>query len=208
MSTLDILYIFIMAVSLAVSVFRGGVRELFSLAAVAAGFVAASNFYYLGSDQLLRFTSYEEVNDIISFILIFAFVAMLVSYVGGQLTHLVRKKNLGFWDAMAGTAIGAVRGLLVCALLTYALLVFMKPGGGFFSSSRAFPFVVQVTEAVSPIGPKDFRREFKKRLDALYERSVPAAVDMLKGGKKADETETPAKPEEKAESGEKEHGNR
>ncbi len=211
MNTLDILYIFIMTVSLAVSAFRGGVREFFSLAAVALGFVAAANFYHFGAGQLLRLTSHEEVNSIISFMLIFLFVALLVSYVGGQLSHLVKKKKLGFWNLMAGTAIGSLKGLFVCALLTYMLLVFMKPGGGFFSGSRAFPFMSQIAIAVAPIGPKNFREEFEKKLNALYEKSVPVATGILKGEKqdapkkdeKPKEPAAPAKTAEKAASDEK-----
>jgi membrane protein required for colicin V production len=184
LNTLDIIYIVIMVVSFAVSASRGGVRELFSLMAVGVGFVAASRFYQFGAGQLLRLTSHEEVNNIISFTIIFLFVAILVSYVGQQLTHIVKKADLGFWNIITGSAIGLVKGLFICALLTYMLLVFMKPGGGFFSGSKAFPLMSELTVAVSPIGPKNFRDELGKKLTGLFGETAESATPPKKPSSK------------------------
>jgi len=192
LSTLDILYIVIMVVSFLVSASRGGVRELFSLLAVGVGFVAAARFYQFGGGQLLRLTSHVEVNNIISFTIIFLFVAILLSYVGAQLTHIVKKAELSFWNVMSGSAIGLLKGLFICSLMTYMLLVFMKPGGGFFSSSRAFPVMSELTLAVSPIGPRHFREELDKKMAGLFGETAEAATTPKSATKIPDKKEPPA----------------
>lgn len=189
MNTLDIVFAGIMVVSLAVSAFRGGIRELFSILAILVGFVTASRYYGIPETYMVRLTSHDSVNNIIGFILVFLFIAMLTSFVGGQLTQIVKKADLGFWNLMAGTAIGAIRGILVCALLTYALLVFMEPGSDLFSTSRAFPYMSQVTQAVSPMGPRHFREGLTSKLESLAKRAVKSTAgatdEKPKPGKKA-----------------------
>jgi len=193
LNTLDIIFIGIMFVSLSISAFRGGIREVFSFLAVGIGFVAASNLYSLPSDYMFRLTSHDEVNNIFWFIAIFIFTAMLTSYIGGQLTQIVRKKELGFWNFMAGTAIGALRGIFVCSLLTYALLVFMEPDSGLFNNSKSFPFVSQITMAVSPIGPRHFREELGSSIGALADKAASEGMKAVRHDGKDKKTATGGK---------------
>ena len=187
MNSLDITILLIMAVSLTVSTFRGGVREIFSLAAVVAGFMLASRLYTMTSESVLRITSVPEINSGISFLAIFMFTAVLISFIGGRIAGAVKKSGLRAFDLILGTAIGAVKGILVCSLVVYALLVFMPADSAVFAKSRAFPHVVRVTELVAPIGPKFFREELEEKLSAI---KSPGAAKPAKPSK-------PPKPEHK-----------
>ena len=117
MNSLDIAILLIMAVSITVSSVRGGIRELFSLAAVIVGFILAAHFYHMASASFIRPTSHPEVNDTISFVSIFLFAAILISFIGGSLTHMAKKsKSLSPWNAIFGTAVGALKGLVISTL--------------------------------------------------------------------------------------------
>lgn len=183
MGTLDIVYASIMVVSLVISTFRGGIREVFSLAAIVAGFLMAVNFYPLVSDTVLRFTSHENINGFISFLVIFIFTSALISYIGGQLTQIAKKNELGFANVVGGAAMGTFKGLLVCTLLTYALLVFMDSDEPMFKKSYGFPAISNLTALAAPIGPEDFRMQMKEKLDAVRYGLVrqPAGQDKPSG---------------------------
>ena len=50
MNTLDIVIIVIMVISICYSIYRGFIREIFSLLGIIAGFIAASQFYLVGAN--------------------------------------------------------------------------------------------------------------------------------------------------------------
>jgi len=172
--------LFIMTVAITISTFRGGVRELFSLASVIMGFVIASHYYQATSESFLRLTSYPHVNNTISFIAIFIFSAVLISFIGGRISGIVKKSGLNFMDHILGTTIGTVKGILVCALITYVMMVFLPSESGILKESKALPYIAQATNIISPIGTQAFRDEFKKKLEDLKKKV----------------SELPAKPEE------------
>lgn len=189
MNSLDLAMLFIMTVAIAVSTFRGGVRELFSLASVILGFFVAMHYYHATSDSFLRLTSYKHVNDTISFIAIFVFSAVLISFIGGRISGMVKKSGLGFLDHILGTTIGAIKGILICALITYALMVFLPSESHILKGSKTLPYISQATSIISPIGTQAFKDEFKKKLDELKKQPEPPA----KNSEPAKKEKTPPK---------------
>jgi membrane protein required for colicin V production len=165
MNSLDLTLLLIIGVSLAVSTFRGAVREIFSLGGVIAGFILASHFYEKTSLGVLRLTSYPEINNIISFLVIFIFSSVLISFIGGMFSHAVNKSGFKVLNTLMGTFIGAIKGVLIASLVLYALLVFFPADSGMFTHSKTFPYAVKFSKLISPIGPKFFREEFDKKLN-------------------------------------------
>jgi membrane protein required for colicin V production len=165
MNSLDFTLLIIIGVSLMVSTFRGAVREIFSLGGVIAGFILASHYYTKMSLGVLRLTSYPEINNIISFLVIFIFSAVLISFIGGMFSHAVNKSGFKVLNTLMGTFIGAVKGVLIASLVLYVLLVFLPANSTMFVKSRTFPYVVRLSKFISPIGPTFFREELDKKLN-------------------------------------------
>jgi membrane protein required for colicin V production len=182
MNSLDLTLLLIIGVSLMVSTFRGAVREIFSLGGVIAGFILASHYYTKMSLGVLRLTSYPEINNIISFLVIFIFSAVLISFIGGMFSHAVNKSGFKVLNTLLGTFIGAVKGVLIASLVLYALLVFLPADSGMFVKSKTFPYAVRLSKFISPIGPTFFREEFDKKLNGT------------KGSEKAGQPPSPTPP--------------
>ena len=189
MNSLDFTILIIMSVSITVSAFRGGIREIFSFGSVIVGFILASRYYKAATDSFgfLRLTSHPEVNYVITFIGIFVFTAVLISFIGGRISGIVKKAKLSLWDHALGTAIGALKGLIICALIIYALMVFLPSDSRILNNSKALPYIAKVTDVISPLGPKFFRDEFGKKLDEFRHR----------GEAKPQPEPAPTKPEKK-----------
>ncbi|MHB8173030.1 MAG: CvpA family protein [Nitrospirota bacterium] len=167
MNSLDLALLIIIAVSLAVSTFRGAVREIFSLGGVIAGFLLASHYYEKTSLGVLRLTSYPEINNIISFLAIFIFASVLISFIGGMLSHAANKSGFRVLNTLMGAFIGAIKGLLIASLVLYALLVFFPADSDMFTHSRTFPYAVKLSKLISPLGPKFFRDELDRKLEEV-----------------------------------------
>ena len=174
MNSLDIVILLIMTVTLTISAIRGGVREVFSLAAVIAGFIFASNFYRYAADNVLQLTSHPEVNDLVSIAAIFLFTTILVSFIGGHIAQIVRKSKLKGWDIMAGTAIGALKGLVISCLIVYVLTVFLPRDTAVFKGSYSFPYLSRMASYASPIAPAFFEDEFAKKMGEFGKGPAPA----------------------------------
>lgn len=170
MNSLDFTLLIIIGVSLAVSTFRGAVREIFSLGGVIAGFILASRFYEKTSLGVLRLTSYPEINNIISFLVIFIFSSVLISFIGGMFSHAVNKSGFRVLNTLMGTFIGAIKGVLIASLVLYALLVFFPADSAMFLKSKTFPYAIKFSKLISPIGPTFFREEFDKKLSETQGR--------------------------------------
>ncbi len=190
MNSLDLILLIIIGVSLAVSTFRGAVREIFSLGGVIAGFILASRYYEKTSLGVLRLTSYQKINDIISFLVIFIFSAVIISFIGGLLSHAVNKSGHRVLNTLMGAFIGAIKGALIASLVLYALLVFFPSDSAMFAKSKTFPYAVKLSKLLSPIGPKFFREELNRKLEEAGKRG-PA------GGGKSPGPKQPPKPSAK-----------
>ncbi len=182
MNSLDLILLIIIGVSLAVSTFRGAVREIFSLGGVIAGFILASRYYEKTSLGVFRLTSDPKINDIISFLVIFIFSAVIISFIGGLLSHAVNKSGFKVLNTLLGAFVGAIKGVLIASLVLYALLVFFPANSAMFTKSKTFPYAVEISKLISPIGPKFFREELDKKLGETGKRG-PASGGKPPGPK-------------------------
>ena len=185
MNSLDIAILLIMAVSITVSSVRGGIREIFSLAAVIVGFILAAHFYHMASASFIRPTSHPEVNDTISFVSIFLFAAILISFIGGSLTHMAKKsKSLSPWNAIFGTAVGALKGLVISTLIVYVLLVFLSANNEVLTGSVALPYLTRTARLVSPVAPRFFREEFDRKMREMKDKRPEPQLEIGTPGQK------------------------
>ncbi len=179
MNSLDITILLIMAVSITVSSIRGGIREIFSLASVIVGFILASHLYRMASASFIRPTSHPEVNDTISFIAIFLFTAIIISFIGGSLTNMAKKnKAVSPWNSIIGTAVGALKGLVISTLIVYILMVFLSANNEVLTKSLALPYLTRTARLVSPIAPRFFREEFDRKLREMRDKRPAPELEI------------------------------
>ena len=194
MNSLDLVLLFVMTISVAISAFRGGIRELFSLAAIVAGFMLASRYYHAASSTLLRFTEHARVNEMISFVGIFIFAAVLISFIGAHLTHIVERSRLKPLNTFLGMAVGALKGIVISALIVYAIMVFVAVKDPIIADSRAFPYLTRVSGMISPIASGFFRDEFEKKVKEFRSAVKPGKDGEVHEKAKGEESVKPANP--------------
>ncbi|MCC6206641.1 MAG: CvpA family protein [Gammaproteobacteria bacterium] len=117
MTWLDIVVIAVLALSTLLSLFRGVVKEVISLAVWVLSFWLAFRYSYPVSSTLEGAVPYESVRMGTAFLLIFLVVLVAGMLFGSLVSRLVRAGGLGFADRFIGALFGALRGVVVVAVL-------------------------------------------------------------------------------------------
>lgn len=168
LNALDIILIVILLMTLVLGLIKGLVRQIIGIVAVIAGLIFAANYYPRISNLFQRFLSSVLVSNFIGFLLIFA-VALLAGWLLGLLFSKLMKGPLAFINHVLGGVIGLVKGVLICGVLVFALLVFEVQKDA-LAGSRLSPFCFLVTRAIVNLIPRDLKAKFKTSYEEMRGR--------------------------------------
>jgi membrane protein required for colicin V production len=157
MSTLthaDWVILGILGLSVLVSLFRGFVREAFSLATwVAAGFLA----FRFSDPMALRLETWVDtpsVRLISAFLLVFIGVLIIGSLLGVLVGQMVKHTGLSGTDRLLGALFGLARGLAIVVMAVVLAGVTPFPDDPWWEESRLLPyFETMADQVVSQLPP-------------------------------------------------------
>ncbi|MEM7054734.1 MAG: CvpA family protein [Pseudomonadota bacterium] len=125
MNEVDLAILVVLAISVIVSLFRGFIKEVFSLLVWIAAFFAASQFSGALAQGLEPYIEVPSARMILAFVAVF----LLVLVAGGLLTYLLGKlvehTGLSATDRLFGSLFGLLRGLII--VLVAVLLARFTP---------------------------------------------------------------------------------
>ena len=167
MNWLDIILLVILILTAIIGIFKGLVKEVIVLVAVIAGLVLASLYYEGTAGVFDTFVKNKLLSNFLGFLLIF--VAVLV--VGGILGHLITKAMKGplaLVNRLFGAIFGAVKGVLICGILVFALFTFRvaKPA---LETSVLAPGCLGITRTAINMIPADLRARFNSSYKEIRE---------------------------------------
>ena len=117
MTIFDYAVLGILLVSVLLSIFRGAVRELLSLAGWAVAFIAARSLSVDLVPMIPPSIEDESLRMSVAFVAIFLAVLVAMGLVAMLLSALIKTVGLGFIDRMLGSVFGLVRGLLIVLMV-------------------------------------------------------------------------------------------
>lgn len=126
---IDFIIIGIVVFSLLVSLWRGFVQEVLSLAGWVIAFFVASKFYVPMSQLLLQFNSVylnnsEYLRNGIAAAVLFIVVLIISGIINALLSQLVEKTGLSGTDRVLGAGFGLLRGVFIVAAILFFLDTF------------------------------------------------------------------------------------
>ncbi len=125
MSLFDSLAVIILSLSLIYSIFRGMVREIFSLLAYFGGYLVAIKFQDTFAKSLSTYISNDTACGIISFLLIFLATVVGISLLGKGFQKLVHSTaGLSGIDRLLGGIIGIAKAVIILIILMFPLKFF------------------------------------------------------------------------------------
>lgn len=120
MSLLDIAIVAILVLSLLLGVWRGFVREIFSLAGWVLAFLAANAVAAPIGDALPTSIARPEVRVLIAFIVVFVFTLSATALAAMLVSKLFKAAGLGGVDRTLGGVFGLARGVVILLAITIA----------------------------------------------------------------------------------------
>ncbi len=117
MTILDYVVLGIIFVSILVSIMRGFVREILSLAGWVIAFMAAGSFTGQFEPMLPSSITGESLRILIAFVVVFISVLLVMMLVTMLLSSAIKSIGLGFIDRLLGAFFGFLRGFVVVMIL-------------------------------------------------------------------------------------------
>jgi membrane protein required for colicin V production len=117
MTAFDFIAIAVVAISAIFGIWRGFVREVFSLVSWIAAFWLARTFAGVVAMWLPASLSHHGLRTIIAFIAIMLVTLLVLSLVSMLIAHLVKAAGLTASDRTLGAAFGLLRGVLIAVIM-------------------------------------------------------------------------------------------
>ncbi len=160
MNLFDIIVVVILSYCVIRGIFRGLVKELFSLIGVLGGFYAAYSYYMVLAKPLSRWIANTGYLNILSFLIIFCFVFIIISILGIIIHYILNIKFLGWVDRICGAGFGTVKGIMIASVILITLTTFLPKGAPVIKDSLLSPHVALVAEKMVKVVPKNMKHAF------------------------------------------------
>ncbi|NIM57793.1 MAG: hypothetical protein GTO16_02470 [Candidatus Aminicenantes bacterium] len=168
MNWIDVILISILALTTILGVVKGLVKQVFGLLAVIIGLILALGFYSQASRIYLRLISNEVLAHFLGFLTIFLIVLCL-GWVSSYTLSKFIKGPLKLLNNILGGGIGLLKGILICGVVVFALLVFPISKKALKESALS-PVCLQVTRAIISLIPKELKERFKEAYKEVTKR--------------------------------------
>jgi membrane protein required for colicin V production len=151
----------VILVSVAVSVWRGLVREVVSLLSWLVALWVAARYSVVFSEWLPAAIPNPSVRYIISFLVLFLVTVIVLELFGVLLARLLRAAGLGFVDRALGAVFGLARGALLAWILTLLGGLTSLPQQSWWRESLFAPPLQAAVLAARPLLPLEIAKRLK-----------------------------------------------
>lgn len=178
MSGADLVIIGILAVSVVVSLFRGFIKEVFSILVWAAAIFAAFQVSGHLATALEPFIDLPSARVIISFAAVFLLVLVIGGLIGYLVGQMVERTGLSPTDRMFGGLFGLVRGMLIVLVAVMLARLTPFPEDPWWQQSRLLPEFERLAEWASVYLPESVRSVIDQgRPDSRAPVDEPGEID-------------------------------
>jgi len=155
------------------SLFRGAVRELFSLCALVVAGITAFRYYHATSWLLHPFISHEWLQNMAAFAIIYAAVYLVIYLSGWLLSKVLAAISLSSLDKGAGALVGAAKAyIIICGIVILLLLV--PQGDRILENSALSVYSLPALKRIALFFPDPLRTTISQKAATLQQPpSVP-----------------------------------
>ena len=167
MNWLDILLIVILALTVVLGAIKGFLRQIIGLIAAIIGLVLSIKYYYLGG-EIFKFISNQVLAHLLGFFLIFLAVLCLGWVINILLAKAVRGP-LKSLNHFLGAGLGFVKGLLICGVVVFGLLVFPVNTRALEESQLA-PYCMRMAKVAYSLIPQELKDRFSEAYQEIMRK--------------------------------------
>ena len=148
----------------------GFIRQLASIVALLAGFVAAGRLHEDFYQAILPFITDTSIAFIISYLVLFVAIYLGVILLGMGLKKVVDIALLGWFDRAVGGLIGAAKAIFITSLIFMILASVLSGSNNFLRKSLCYPYLSASSEYILKlVQDADLRSSFTPKEPAIQE---------------------------------------
>ncbi|MBD3413572.1 MAG: hypothetical protein GF421_03955 [Candidatus Aminicenantes bacterium] len=165
---LDVILLIILLITVILGLIKGLVRQLIGILAVILGVILALAYYPYVSQIINPLFSNEAMTNFLGFFLIFM-ITLVLGWILGRAFSKAMKGSLKFFNHVFGGGLGFLKGVLICGIVVFALLVFPVQNKA-LEESRLAPYCLQVTQFAIDLIPLELKEKFNKSYDEIINK--------------------------------------
>lgn len=161
MTWLDYALLGVFAVSLAVGVWRGLVREVLSILGWVIAFLAANLLAGPLGQHMPQVIPSPELRVAAAYVAVFIASLVVTSLLGLLISRIVKAVGLGGVDRSLGALFGAARAVLIVVVAALLAGLTSAPRQAFWKESAGGPWLVRAALMVKPVLPQTFAERLR-----------------------------------------------
>ena len=177
MTTFDIIVFSILGLSVVLSLFKGLVKEIFSLLSYLGGYLMAAHYQQSFAQVFIEIIPSKAIAKLIAFIAIYIFTAIIISLIGRVFrSMIISATKLSIFDRLLGGIVGFGKGLILIVAIIYPLQFFPNISQKLTQDSQTAPYLAKVLHLINQ---KSASLDIRGKLDNLDIDEAKEKVDEL-----------------------------
>lgn len=177
MTTFDIIVFSILGLSLVLSLFKGLVKEIFSLLSYLGGYLMAAHYQQSFAQVFIEIIPSKAIAKLIAFIAIYIFTAITISLIGRVFrSMIISATKLSIFDRLLGGIVGFGKGLIIIVAIIYPIQFFPNISQKLTQDSQTAPYLAKVLQLINQ---KSASFDIRGKLDNLNIDEAKEKVDEL-----------------------------
>ncbi|MGK7345617.1 MAG: CvpA family protein [Candidatus Nitrospinota bacterium M3_3B_026] len=145
------------------SYFRGFIKEVFSIASIAAGVFAGSMYHEKAAPWFEIITGDEFYRRLAAFVTLFVLAAAAVAFIGSLIRRVLHVSwAINFADSVAGVFLGVLKGFLILVIITLPLALAPTLNKEVVRGSRSAPLLAEAGRRIIEITAPGLAPEARK----------------------------------------------
>lgn len=162
----DLILLVILILTLIMGILRGFMRQIIGIITVVIGLILAVHYYKVISQMFSEFLTNDFLADFIGFLIIFVVVLVLGWLLSLAVPRLLKGAFKGL-DHVLGGLFGFVKGVFICGVLLFALMIFPFNTKAVEESTLA-PLCKNVTKSLVSLIPEGMKARFEKTYQDIF----------------------------------------
>ena len=177
MTTFDIIVFSILCLSVVLSLFKGLVKEIFSLLSYLGGYLMAAHYQQSFAQVFIEIIPSKAIAKLIAFIAIYIFTAIIISLIGRVFrSMIISATKLSIFDRLIGGVVGFGKGLIIIVAIIYPIQFFPNISQKLTQDSQTAPYLAKVLQLINQ---KSASFDIRGKLDNLNIDEAKEKVDEL-----------------------------
>ena len=167
MNFFDIAILIVLGVCLIAGIYRGPLKEFFSLSGFLAGAYVAFKYYEAVGKWLSDWISNGAGFSILVFLIVFCEIYIIIIVLGIIARHLIKTEPSLRTVRVFGGIMGLLKGIFIVSVILIALTAVLPKGVSLIEKSTLCPYVAEISEAMTEIVSEEMKKKFTDNLADL-----------------------------------------